>query len=165
MGRALGLLLLALLAPATSSCGPALFTSRVDVAPFLEKLRTAGGSPDRILHPHTLADLGPLESGKRYKFVVLGGGELAVAPLPADAPDNQYVHPVLAGGAPVRTAGGITVTRDGDAIREVVVDQDSKAYCPTRASLAAATRAVTALGLPKERVHEADRPPQCGGLM
>ena len=135
MSRANPALLALLLASGCSAPPvPPLFDSRVPLEPLLAKLKESGGDPGRILRPRATADLGRLESGRRYKFVVARDGQLAIAPLPADDPSNEYVHPVLAGGAPVRTAGGIRVERDGSAIRKVAVDQDSNAYCPTAAS-------------------------------
>jgi hypothetical protein len=67
------------------------------------------------------------------------------------------VHPILGDGRPVRTAGAIT-RRANDTFE---VDQDSKAYCPTFASLEAAVEALVRLGVPRERVFRRDRPPVC----
>jgi hypothetical protein len=157
-----GLALLA--APAGPNAAP-LFTSRVAYAPLEEKLRTAGQSFGQIIHPRSVADLEALAPGKRYKFVVLADGSLAIAPLPADARHNEYVHPILAGGGPVRTAGGIRVERSGKRLARVVVDQDSQAYCPTRASLAAAVDALSGIGVPRGVVSIEDRPPRCTSAM
>src|SRR5712691_8323242 len=132
---------------------PPLFDSRVPLEPLLAKLKESGGDPGRILRPRAYADLAGLESGRRYQFVVARDGLLAIAPLPADAPSNEYVHPVLAAGEPVRTAGGLRVDRDGAAIRKVSVDQDSKAYCPSAASLDAALTALAGLGVPADRLR------------
>lgn len=140
-----------------------LFESRVSTEPLLRKLRASGGDLSRILHPRRAADLAALETGKRYKFVVLADGRMAVAPLPADAPSNEYVHPVLAGGAPVRTAGGIRVERDGSTLRRVTVDQDSRAYCPSAASLSAVLAALQRLGLSARVLRAENRPPVCEG--
>lgn len=137
------------------------FTSRVPLGPLLAKLAASGGDEGRIIHARTAGDLAALASGQRYKFVLLADGSLAIAPLPADATNNEYVHPVLAHGAAVRTAGGITVERAGDAIARVTIDQDSKAYCPSRASLDAARAALGRMGLAAEQVVEVDRPPAC----
>jgi hypothetical protein len=63
----------------------------------------------------------------------------------------------------VRTAGGIRVERDGQAIRTVTVDQDSKAYCPTAESLSAALNELGRLGIPKEKLRVENRPPACVG--
>ena len=135
--------------------------SRVAYEPLLAKLKASGGSLDRVVRVKQAADLDKLESGKRYKFVVDAHGQLAVAPLPADAPANEYVHPILAGGGPVRTAGGIRVERAGGKLQQIVVDQDSKSYCPGLDSLQEAVRALAALGIAAATVKTEDRPPQC----
>jgi hypothetical protein len=159
----LSLLVLAIAATA----GPALakpveFTSRVAFEPLVAKLKAAGGSPERIIRVQRVADLDRLESGRRYKFALDAHRQLAVAPLPADANGNEYHHPILAGGGPVLTAGGIRVDRAGAGkLEHVVVDQDSKAYCPTRESLTEVVRALTELGVPASVISTADRSPQC----
>jgi len=140
-----------------------LFDSRVPLAPLVEKLQASGGDRARILQPASAADLSRLEPGKRYRFVVRSDGRLAVAPLPVDAPSNEYVHPVLGEGGPVRTAGGIRVDRKGETIDKVTVDQDSKAYCPTADSLSAALTELSRLGVPAERLRVENRPPVCVG--
>jgi hypothetical protein len=140
-----------------------LFDCRVSVEPLLAKLRAGGGEASRVLHPRTAKDLGVVEAGKRYRFVVLPDGRLAIAPLPDEAPANEYVHPVLAAGVPVRTAGGIRVERDGKVLAKVTVDQDSDAYCPTESSLAAALTELARLGVPPERLRVDNRPPVCVG--
>jgi len=137
------------------------FTSRVPYAPLVGKLKAAGGDVARVLHPRSAAALSALDSGRRYKMAVTSDGWLAIAPLPADAPHNEYVHPILAGGAPVSTAGGITVEHAGHKIEKVTIDQDSKAYCPTLDSLAAAERALVALGVPAAAIARHDQPPGC----
>ena len=143
---------------------PALFDSRVPLEPLLAKLKASNGDQSRILRPHGVSDLAALESGKRYKFIVDRDGRLAIAPLPADAASNEYVHPVLGGGEPVRTAGGLRVERDGTVIRKVVVDQDSKSYCPTGDSLAGALTALSNLGVPADRLRVENRPPVCADV-
>jgi hypothetical protein len=154
------LTMILLLSP-SGAASAALFQSRVPYAPLLEKLQKAGESPDRILHPGSTSALEAVAGGQRYKFVVLPDGSLAVAPLPADAEHNEYVHPILAGGGPVRTAGGIRVEFSDKRLLRVTVDQDSQAYCPTRASLTAAVQALGRIGVPRERVVIDDRPPRC----
>ncbi len=144
-------------------CGPSLMPSRVPYEPLRAKLLAAGGDPSRVLRPARAADLDALTDGKRYKFVVRADGTLAIAPLPADAQANEYVHPVLAEGGAVRTAGGITVTRAGGAVA-VVIDQDSKAYCPPLASLVEAERALARIGVPPSQVRREDRPPACAAM-
>jgi hypothetical protein len=142
---------------------PPLFDSRAAVEPLLAKLKASGGDPSRILRPRSAADLLSLTSGKRYKFASLRDGRLAIAPLPADAEANEYVHPVLAGGAPVRTAGGLRVDHDGSSLQKVTVDQDSKAYCPTAASLSAALVELAHVGVSAEILRVENRPPACAG--
>ena len=150
-----------------AGCGPPrpipLFDSRVPYEPLRAKLAASGGDATRILRPRRAADLAPLQSGKRYKFVVPADGSLAIAPLPVDAPSNEYVHPVLGEGGPVRTAGNIRVDREGDTIARLVVDQESKAYCPTADSLAAAFEALSRLGIAGDRLRVENRPPACVG--
>lgn len=163
MGRADASLLALLLAGGCTAPRPVqfLFDSRVPLEPLRAKLKESAGDPARILRPKAGPDLESLESGRRYKFVVARDGRLAIAPLPADAPSNEYVHPVLAAGGPVRTAGGLRIERDGTALRRVTVDQDSKAYCPTAASLEAALTALGGLGAPADRLRVENRPPTC----
>jgi hypothetical protein len=71
------------------------------------------------------------------------------------------VHPILADGAAVQTAGGLRIERDGDKLKAVVVDQDSKAYCPTLESLGAARAALVAVGVPAALIRLDDHPPGC----
>ncbi len=140
---------------------PVEFPSRAAYEPLLAKLKADGGTPDRIVHVKRATDLDRLESGRRYKFVVDAHGQLAVAPLPADAPSNDYVHPILGGGNPVLTAGGVQVDRANGKLEDVVVDQDSEAYCPTKDSLSEAVRALAAAGVPAAAIRTEDRPPHC----
>src|SRR5690348_1524779 len=118
-------LAVALALGATAAAEETQFTSRVAYAPLVARLKASGGSLDRVVRVARAADLDRLESGRRYKFVVDAAGRLVVAPLPADASGNEYVHPILGGGGPVRTAGGIRVERSGGRVARVVVDQDS----------------------------------------
>jgi hypothetical protein len=141
----------------------ALFDCRVPVEPLLVKLKAGGGDPNRIVRPRSADELSRLESGKRYRFVTRSDGSLAIAPLPADAPGNEYVHPVLGEGAPVLTAGGVRVDRADGEIRKVTVDQDSKSYCPTGESLGAALRELSRIGVPADRLRVENRPPECVG--
>jgi hypothetical protein len=149
------------IACATEKHVPPLFESRVPLAPLIEKLRASGGETGLILHPHQAADLARLETGKRYRFVVRQDGRLAIAPLPVEAPSNEYVHPILADGQAVRTAGGLRVDREGQALHRVTVDQDSKAYCPTGASLGSALAELHRLGVPSESLRVENRVPAC----
>jgi hypothetical protein len=137
------------------------FNSRVAYAPLVAKLKASGGDIARVLHPRSPADLAALAAGKRYKFVVTSDGKLAIAPLPADAARNGYVHPILAGGAPVLTAGGITVERRDRTLTGVTLDEDSKSYCPTLDSLAAAERALARIGIPAASITRRSQPPRC----
>ncbi len=151
-----------LLWTAGAAAAPTLFSSRVAYRPLVDKLAKSGGSPDKIVHVARAADLGPLAAGRRYKFALDEAGRLTVAPLPADAPHNEYVHPILAGGKPVRTAGGITVERDArGAVTAVVLDEDSASYCPSFASLDAAAEALVAAGVPAAAVRKVDQKPTC----
>jgi hypothetical protein len=140
---------------------PGLFESRADYAPLVEKLRASRGDPSRILHPKTPRGLTKLGNGVRYKFVLLQDGSLAIAPLPAEAADNEYVHPILAGGLAVLTAGGIRVDHDGQRIRRVTLDENSQAYCPTFRSLETARRALARLGVDPGVVRLKDTSPDC----
>jgi hypothetical protein len=138
-----------------------VFRSRVAYAPLLSRLEAAGEAISRVLHPSGVEDLAALETGKRYKFAVPRDGSIAIAPLPADAPRNEYVHPILAGGGAVRTAGGIRIDRVRSSITSITLDQDSQAYCPSFSSLGQAARALEALGVPARAIHMENRPPTC----
>ena len=150
-----------LLLATAATASPSLFSSRVPYDPLVAKLRASGGDPSRIVHARAAQDLTRLESGKRYKFAVDQSGALAIAPMPAEAANNEYVHPVLVAGGPVRTAGGIVVEHAAGKVTRVTVDQDSKAYCPTLQSLDAAVAALTKLGIAAPKIARQDRPPQC----
>lgn len=137
------------------------YVCRVDAAPLRAALRAAGGDPARVLHPSAQRGLVALASGRRYKFVLTEDGKLAVAPEPADAPHNEYVHPVLADGAPVRSAGGITVVHDDGRVSRVLLDAESRAYCTTAESLRPTVRALRAMGVPAEAIAVEARPRAC----
>jgi hypothetical protein len=107
------------------------------------------------------ADLFRLRPGVPYKFIVAADGHLRIAPLPKSLPRNPFHHPVLAGGAPVRTGGTLTFEHDGRAVTRLVVDQDTKGYCVPFESLAAAREALVAAGLAHAVVALEDRPPGC----
>ncbi len=145
-----------------SEPGP-LFESRVPLAPLEEKLHASGADAKRILHPKSVSDLLLLTPDHRYKFVVLSDGALAIAPLPADAPANEYVHPILARGQPVRTAGGLRIERDGSSLTKIALDQDSASYCPSVGSLSAALSALAAMGVSLQILRVENRPPVCAG--
>jgi hypothetical protein len=139
----------------------ALFDSRVEYQPLLDKLEASGGDVSRIIRPRSLADLSPLESGKRYKFAVPPDGTLALAPLSVDTTPNDYSHPILGGGGPVLTAGNLRIEREGDSLARVVIDQESHAYCPTAASLQAAVDALSGLGVGSDQLRIENRPTEC----
>jgi hypothetical protein len=157
----------ALVVIAVLGCKPApkdevvLLDTKTDAQPHLEKLQAQGGDVSKILKPKQAADLKALESGKRYKFVVLRDGQLAISPLAADVPNNEYVHPVLGGGGPVRTAGGIKVVHESGSISKVVLDQDSKAYCATTDSLRAAATSLKRIGVTADSLRIENKPPKC----
>lgn len=152
-----------LVAVACSHPPAPLFDSRVPYEPLQKKLAASGGDASRILRPRRAGDLDALASGKSYKYVVGPAGAIAIAPLPADAPGNEYVHPILAAGGPVRTAGNLRVTREGPRLVGIAVDQGSKAYCPTGASLQAALEALARIGVPADSLRVENRPPLCAG--
>ena len=137
------------------------YLCRVDVAPLREALRASGGDPSRIVRPTTAAALGALESGRRYKFALTGAGALAVAPIPSDAPHNEYVHPILGDGAAVRSAGGIAVTHDHGRIVRVVLDAESRSYCTTTESLRPVVRALRSMGVEAGAIVVEGRPLAC----
>ncbi len=139
------------------------FTSRVPYEPLVAKLTASGGDRGRIVQVKASADLMRQVSGKRYKFVVDEKGTLAIAPLPWEAPNNEYVHPILAGGAPVLTAGGIVIEHSGGKPTKVIVDQESKSYCPTLQSLDEAVRVLEKLGVPSRIIERNDHPALCAG--
>lgn len=147
-------------APSASDDDPR-FACRVDVAPLRAALVAAGGDPSRVVHPSALGGLVVCESGRRYKFVLDGRRRFAVAPMPADAPHNEYVHPVLGDGAPVRSAGGIRVYHREGRVERVVLDGESRAYCTTTESLRPAVRALVAMGLAPEAITVEGRPLAC----
>lgn len=158
----LGLGLVALLAfSATAQAGPKTFPSRVDYPPLVKKLEASGGSSGRIVRVRRAAELDALESGHRYRFTLDAHGQFSIAPLPADARGNEYVHPILAGGAPVLTAGGIRVERSGGKLTGVILDQNSQSYCPSYASLQAAVDALVRAGVAVSLIRREDHPPKC----
>src|SRR4051812_9658154 len=69
---------------------PPLFTSKTPYEPLVAKLKSSGGDRSRILHARSTKDLTRLEGGKRYRFVLDDKGTLAIAPMPADAENNEY---------------------------------------------------------------------------
>ncbi len=138
-----------------------IFDCRVPYAPVLAKLRASGGDPAQVLTLRSRAELLRLKSGARYKFSLPVEGRFVVGPEPADAPGNAYSHPILSGGGPVLTAGGIAVRHDGAAVLKVTVDQDSQSYCTTAESLQAALLWLASIGVPPDRLRIENRPPEC----
>ena len=159
-------LVTALLLAGCASSPATLFSSRVALAPLMAKLEASGGNPAKVIRLHSEEELAGLKPGQRYKYVVTRDGGIVVAPRPASEPGNEYVHPLLAGGMPVRTAGYLRYDRRGATATSdtVVVDQDSKAYCPTFASLGEARAAFARIGVTIGRVRIEDHPPTCAPI-
>ncbi|MFO0625836.1 MAG: hypothetical protein U0325_09495 [Polyangiales bacterium] len=143
------------------SRGPERFTNRKDLAPLRERLRATGGDPTRVIRVRALQDLAALQVGERYRFAIPEDGQLRVAPLPASAANNEYVHPLLVDGAPVRTAGYIVVKHLDRMVTGAMIDRDSRAYCPSAQSVQVAIDALRALGLDRSRISVDPVPPQC----
>jgi hypothetical protein len=150
------------------------FACRIAVSPLHTALRTAGGDRAEILYPNAAADLARLTVNARYKFVLDGERRFAIAPVSDDAPRNPYDHPVLGGGSPVRSAGGLRVLHARGRVERVVLDAQSHAYCTTAESLRPAVRALVALGVVASRITvegrpfacvEASAPPRYGPIM
>jgi hypothetical protein len=152
------LALAALLAVGCSHATP-LFTSAAPYPPLEQRLRESGGDPARAVRVTALAQLYKLEPDRRYKYVVTQEGALVVAPVPAEPP-NEYVHPVLARGQPVRTAGYLRVLH-GPTGLVVSIDGDSKAYCPTQASVQAAQNALVDVGVREAWIDVLNNRPTC----
>lgn len=140
---------------------PLRYLCRVELGPLQTALRAAGGDPAQVLRVAAAADLLRLTSGARHKFVLRTTGQLVIAPLPESHPHNEYVHPILGDGAPVWTAGGITVTHAGSAVTSVVLDARSGSYCTTTESLRHAVRALRAVGVVDSAVSVMGRPLLC----
>lgn len=155
--RGLFLLLLALCACSRSE----RFNNRKPIGPLRERLRASGGDPARVHHVRALSDLARLEFGEKYRYAIPEDGRLRVAPIPARMPNNEYVHPTLVDGAPVRTAGYIIVKHREGVVSGVMVDRDSRAYCPSQGSLQAAISALRSLGLARDRISVDPVPPNC----
>lgn len=143
------------------SRGPERFTNRKEMAPLRERLRASGGDVGRVIHVRALQDLMALQVGERYRFAIPEDGHLRVAPMPASAANNEYVHPVLVDGAPVRTAGYIIVKHLERTVTGAMIDRDSRAYCPSQRSLEVAIEALRSLGLARDRISVDPVPPQC----
>jgi hypothetical protein len=163
MKRAPAAVFAVLMAACSLTAPPPLFPSRLALAPLMKSLAAAGGDPARVLTVRSEEELSGLRPGRRYKYVVLGDGTIRVAPRPAAERGNEYTHPVLAAGQPVRTAGYLRFERRGATTTDdfVVIDQDSQAYCPTFASLGEARSAFARIGVGIQRVRVEDHPPRC----
>ncbi len=148
-------------APAPAVDDDPRFACRVAVSPLHTALRTAGGDRAQILRPNAAADLARLSVNARYRFVLDGDRRFAIAPMPDDAPRNPYDHPVLGGGSPVRSAGGLRVLHANGRVERVVLDAQSYAYCTTTESLRPAVRALVALGVDAARITAEGRPFAC----
>jgi hypothetical protein len=141
---------------------PPTFALRTPYQQYADKLHAAGGDPVQAIVPATADDLLKLQTAQRYKFALRSDGRLAIAPLPADAPGaDPWVHPVLGLGAPVLTAGYLRADHEGPKLDRVVIDQDSRSYCPTHESSQAAVDALRALGVPTGAIEVQDHPPKC----
>lgn len=164
-------LVTALLATAASGCDernataepPAyLFDPRTPLGPELEKLKAAGDDPTKVHRPGSAAELTKLlEPGKRYAYVVLPNGTLAIAPKSADAPGNFWTHAILANGGAVKSAGHLRIERTGDNLAKVIVDAESETYCPTNESLRSTLAALSALKVPNDLLRVDNRPSDC----
>lgn len=159
--RALGLVALLV----ASACAPQQYSSRHAYPALVAKLCESGGSLDAILVLTQAAQLLSLQSGKRYKFALAADGRLRIAPLPFEAANNEYHHPIVALGQRVTTAGGITVAHDGVTMTQVTLDQDSKSYQPSFASLAAAERYLRGVGVDGNKITKRDQPGTTPGVM
>ena len=161
------LALVVLFSLSTTALGAAaLLSSRVPYPPLLEKLKAAGGDPVKVVVIHGIEDLAALKPTRRYKYVVRRDGFMVVAPRPLDEPNNEYVHPILARGEPVRTAGVVHVEHRGAQADDelVFIDQDSKAYCPTFDSLQEVRLALSRVNIARDHVRLEDHPPTCAPL-
>src|SRR4051812_44530074 len=77
--RGIGAVACCAFAAALGACGGSLYPSRVALAPYDAKLSASGSDPNAALHPHAAGDLDTLVPVHRYKFVVLGDGQLVIA--------------------------------------------------------------------------------------
>lgn len=138
---------------------PFLFDCRASYDAALAELKKAGGEASAILHPTSAADLSrALEPSKRYAYVVLPSGALAVSPK---SEPSAFSHAVLASGGAVRAAGYVTLQKSGDALSKITVDGDSDAYCPTSNALESAVAALLAIKASADAIRIDNRPPAC----
>lgn len=148
-----------------AACAPQQYSSRHAYPVLVAKLRETGGSLDAIVVLKQAAQLLTMQSGKRYKFALAADRVLRIAPLPFEAANNEYHHPIVALGQRVTTAGGITVVHDGATITQVTLDQDSKSYQPSFASLAAAEKYVRGVGVDGKNITKRNQPGTTPGVM
>ncbi len=139
-----------------------LFDPRTPLEPELEKLKAAGDDPTKVHRPASAEDLQRLlEPGKRYPYVVLPNGTLAIAPKSTDAAGNFWTHGILANGGAVKSAGHVRIERTGDKLSKVIVDSESDVYCPTNESLRSTLAALAALKVPNDLMRVDNRPSDC----
>jgi hypothetical protein len=144
--------------PSAASVDDELCTCRVPVEPFLEELDRTGQSLEHIVDVEALEDLEFLIEGESYRYVVLPDGRIRVAPIPASAENNAYVHPVLGDGQPVRGAGFLR-REEGGALWSV--DRNSQAYCPPRGSEQWAVEALLRIGVRRDGIGVVQIDPDC----
>jgi hypothetical protein len=144
------------------------FEPVVPVAPYLERLAQAGQTPAAAFVPDGLTELNRLVPKSSYRYVVRTDGQIVFAPIP-DGADNPWTHIALANGQPVMAAGFARVLvkkkppeNAPEARRRFVLDQDSRAYCPTFLSLTHAKAALAKIGVPEKQVRVRNTPPDCG---
>ena len=142
-----------------AACAPQQYSSRHPYPELLAKLQASGGSLDALVVLRRAQQLTTLESGKRYKFALAADGVLRIAPLPFEAANNEYHHPIVGRGQRVVTAGGITVEHtNGATLTRVTIDQDSKSYQPSFQSLAAAEKYLRRVGVERTKITKRDQP-------
>ena len=90
-----------------------MFTSRVAYAPLVEALHAAGQRESDIITVTQASQLTALTPDRRYKFCLTAQGAFRLSPRAADTRPNEFVHPILADGAPVLTAGALSISGSG----------------------------------------------------
>lgn len=140
---------------------PRLFTSRVAYAPLVEALHAAGQRESDIITVTQASQLTALTPDRRYKFCLTAQGAFRLSPLAADTRPNEFVHPILADGAPVLTAGALSISMQNGVLTSVTLDPESRAYCTDLGSLSAAAAALRQRGVAPEALHTAPRAYDC----
>lgn len=130
----------------------------VDPAPYEARLRERGQDPGAVIDADDLEDLAFVVNGEQYRYVVLPDGRIRVAPIPLSAEDNDYVHPVLGEGQPVRGAGFLMRNEDGDGW---TVDRNSQAYCPPPGTEEHAVEALVRIGARRDGIRVVRVDPEC----